>query len=479
MKSLFSTLIAMLLCLGIAISSANAIGLLNPAEGYVGSDACSTCHASKFQNWQTTLHSGIYREPIPENVISDFSGEVRLSKSSKGIPEVVVELDNNGGAGPFTVTIQGQTYTVDRAHGGREIASNEDPRDPNKAGHARYLGKQRYQTMINGVYYILPIQWNPIPDLDGNNGGWVEYHLEDWFDASGNLSLNPAQNEERRCAGCHQTGVQAAFDDTRGVVVYGAVEENIACEACHGPGAEHIASPSKATMFNPDTDVADINRKNDVCGSCHSRGSSVDSFNGKTLGYPYANGRGYRPGDNVWALYNDGGGYWAGGVSKQHHQQGPDFSKSKHSEFLTCWSCHDPHGSDNEHDLTVTARDNSLCGQCHVDKLASIEEHSGHPASNDASPRCVDCHMSAAQKSAVNYDIHQHTFEVMTPADTLELNQPNACAICHRSYEGTVDGSISAWNEDSDAIISGWLNEEFKARFGDSFVEFWEAYSND
>lgn len=455
---------------------ADAVGIMNPAEGYVGSTNCQPCHRNTYTNWQSTLHSSIYRDPIPQNIISNFTGEVRLSKSSKGIPEVTIQLNNNGGAGPFTVTIQGQTFTVARAHGGRAIAENADPLSPNTAGRSLYIGKQRYHTIVNGIYYILPIQWNPIPNLDGNKSGWVEYNLEDWFDTNGVLALNPAQNEERRCSGCHQTGVQVTYDQGRGQWIHGAIEENIGCESCHGPGEAHINSPSKATMFNPATDATDIDRKNDICGQCHSRGKSVEIFNGKTVEFPYKDGRGFRPGDNVWDLYIDGGGYWGDGVSRQHHQQSADYAKSKHSTVMTCWSCHNPHGSSNEHDLTKTARDNSLCGQCHPTILASIETHSNHPAANPQSPRCVDCHMNAMQNSAVDYDIHQHTFDVTPPAHTLAYSQPNACAICHRQYQGIVDSNISVWNEPSDLAVSGWLDTVFQALFINSNVNEWTEY---
>lgn len=481
-KSIWLGRAIMAMCVLLMASGVFAIGTLPPADGYVGSQMCSGCHAQKYQKWQTTLHSSIYRAPTAENLISPFNGVVRIADPGHGIPEVEITLDDNGGSGPFTATFGGQTYEVARMHGGRALERNEDAMFPELAGHARYIGKQRYHTKIGDVYYILPMQWNPIPDLDGNNGGWVAYHLNDWFDAEGNLALVVSQNEERRCAGCHQTGVQAGYDAASERWVYGAIEENIACEACHGPGQAHISASTseerRATMINPETDLADIDRQNDICGQCHARGSSKEVINGKTLGYPYANGRGFRPGDDVMQdLYNDGGGYWGGGLSKQHHQQAFDYKLSKHAGSMTCWSCHNPHGSENEHDLVQTARDNSLCSTCHPSEGGAIAAHSQHPESNPDSPRCVDCHMSAAQKSAVNYDIHQHTFEVLTPADTLAFARPNACAMCHRSYDGIEDGSISAWDEESDLVINAWLDTQYRTLFGGSFVETWAEYT--
>ena len=121
--------IASVFCLPLAMA-------LDPAPGFVGSDRCALCHSDKADRWRTTLHSSIYRSPDPANVISDFTGEVTLSDASKGIPETTFTLDNNGGNGPFTVTVKGETFVVDRAHGGRALDRNEDPRSPGVAGHS-------------------------------------------------------------------------------------------------------------------------------------------------------------------------------------------------------------------------------------------------------------------------------------------------------------------------------------------------------
>ena len=83
-----------------------------------------------------------------------------MSDAGKGIPETTFTLNNNGGAGPHTVTVLGETFTVDRVHGGRALARNEDPANPDKAGHSKYIGKQRYQTKVGDNYMILPLQWN-------------------------------------------------------------------------------------------------------------------------------------------------------------------------------------------------------------------------------------------------------------------------------------------------------------------------------
>ena len=96
-------------------------------------------------------------------------------------------------------------------------------------------------------------------------------------------------------------------------------------------------------------------------------------MNGAALGYPYRTDitpGTFRPGA-VWAdYYVEGGGYWGDGVTaKQHHQQYEEYLTSFHNAAgMTCTSCHNAHGSANEHDLTKPARgmaNGTLCYDCH------------------------------------------------------------------------------------------------------------------
>lgn len=470
----------------IIMASSTGIYALDPAAGYAGSIRCSVCHPQIFEQWKTTLHSDIYKSPVPENMIANWTGEVILSNPSLNIPPTSFTLNNNGGNGPFTVSFLGQSFTVDRIHGGRPVDSNEDPNNPGKAGSSKYIGKQRYHTKMSNNFMILPLQWNPVPNLDGKNGGWVPYNLEDWVTPAGILEPKVVTRaEENNCAGCHQTGVQVSFNEAIQRYELGRIEENIACEACHGPGEQHASTANSNLIINPSKLTA-IQQQMDVCGQCHTRVKSKELVGGRNLGFPY-NIRNMRPGDILEDFANPASGLWQGGISKQHHQQREDyighdnFEGSAHAKAgLTCFSCHNAHGSENEHDLIATARDNTLCLNCHKEKFPntnSIALHSQHAVDIAGAPRCVDCHMSATQKSAVDFDIHQHNFKVLTPAQTLEFAQPNACAMCHRSYQGTVDKNIAVWNEDSDIIINTWLNEQFQAMFVSSGIPSWEKYN--
>jgi len=166
-------------------------------------------------------------------------------------------------------------------------------------------------------------------------------------------------------------------------------------------------------------------------------------------------------------------------AAKQHHQQWTDMEQGPHgtnkSFDVTCWSCHDPHAPAGSHQIrdtivengiTIKTRndDDSLCLACHAGsgdfagltkaQVAAIASGSPDPAlistvrmhtkhsfnptasGNDAASRCSGCHMPKTAKSAVNNDIHNHTFLIIQPSLSKTTagstaGVRNSCDGCH------------------------------------------------
>ncbi|MFV1960100.1 MAG: cytochrome c3 family protein, partial [Planctomycetota bacterium] len=59
--------------------------------------------------------------------------------------------------------------------------------------------------------------------------------------------------------------------------------------------------------------------------------------------------------------------------SKGHHQQFFDVTRTKmyknDNELVVCFSCHDAHGTDEEHQLVANGDNNAVCFTCHSDEL--------------------------------------------------------------------------------------------------------------
>lgn len=461
---------------------------------YVTSETCAACHTDEYQRWDNTAHAHALKpvdSPFRGGVIGDFAQNPVLSDPANNIPPVTIHLSKQDNSRIVTLGDGGPTYPVDRVQGGG-------------GGW-----KQRYQTIIGKSYYILPIQWNE------KDQKWVAYDLNKWFDAQGNPKT-PAKADsfERRCLGCHSTDLHVAYDGQTGEYMTTHSELNVGCEACHGPASGHInAGGGSEGIINPE-DLS-LERAGEVCGRCHGRGDSTyvnSTGDGKRRGYPWSpEDREFRPGDVLSDFYTfttSSSDLWPDGTAKSHHQQYMDYIQSSKAtdmqEKVTCFSCHDPHGSPNEFDVVASVKrdsveittqndDNTLCLACHagdgdfaaitkemvanpMQNLAAIgavvNKHTGHelyfPMGEGftAVGRCSKCHMPKVAKSAVPYDIHSHTFRVIEPEETLTYFMPSSCAVsCHRQLSNVVptapgfgDANLANWGERTDVALAKFLN---------------------
>jgi predicted CXXCH cytochrome family protein len=348
---------------------------------YVGSRACQTCHADIYTRWQKTPMANIVRDPRehPEAILPDLATNT-VKK--------------------FTRDDVGLVYGS--------------------------IWKQRYFTKIDDDYYPQPSQW------DIMNRVWRAYFVPndgDWW-----APLYPPDNMKRPtsalCDGCHSVNFN--------IRDHSVTEWNVGCERCHGPGSEHVASPSRRNIQNPGR--MDYVHATDTCVQCHSQGRPLTNpIEGKYYDWPV----GFHVGLNLqdyWQLEEHKLGetsftHFPDGTAHKNRMQGNDFVQSvMYRRGVTCFSCHDVHGTANYAELRLPPT--QICLTCHGPgmpngpRTATLEEHTHHRAGSPGS-QCVDCHMPAIETTVANVNVHAHTFSFITPAMTDQYKIPNACTSCH------------------------------------------------
>jgi hypothetical protein len=321
------------------------------ASEFAGSEKCGTCHAAEFKSWQDTYHAKMVRSP-QEGLLKDA-----VDNWAK---------DSKGNAGPTKGNIDGKAYAL---------------ADVQMVVGSKW--KQRYlvKNPATGNHQFMDKQWNRY------SNAWEGYgQKNDW---------------ETQCATCHTTGYRITAYDPKNTAAMKVAfsEKNVGCEACHGPGAKHAASGSKADIYN--SGKAAKAEADKVCGYCHVRaendkwltaqGNHSEHIPHPDLGQTNRAGKddftkwypdklllpGIQPEDPVNKNYPNTdlnnaffideaaqkSGYFE---ARKHHQEYQEHLQSKHAKagLLTCSDCHSLHSVKGQ--VKVAAQS---CKSCHGDKM--------------------------------------------------------------------------------------------------------------
>jgi predicted CXXCH cytochrome family protein len=221
------------------------------------------------------------------------------------------------------------------------------------------------------------------------------------------------------CGSCHVTGL-----DTE---TWGFAEFGVGCESCHGPGEEHASDPENVKPFAGVDDQ--------VCGSCHSRGTSPDGYH-----FPAS----YEPGESLeehFSFTTEDEYFWPDGSARSNHQQYMDLHNGNAmgaAATVNCTTCHLVHET-GEEETQLREPLNGLCLECHNEQRALVQHTPFHQqALRTYSFLCTDCHMPKIVSDAygtLDFDLHSHAFMQPNPSATIEhggLDQmPNSCNKCH------------------------------------------------
>lgn len=410
---------------------------------FVGRKTCATCHAAEVEAWSGSHHDLAFQEASEETVLGDF-GDATFTHF--GVTSRFFRKD-----GAFLVN----TEAPDGALADFEIAYSFGV-DPLQQYLVEFPG---------GRLQVLGIAWDTRPKDQGGQR-WFHLYADERIAPGDELfwtGIN--QNWNFMCAECHSTDLRRNYDldENRYRTTWSDID--VACEACHGPGSEHVAWAGRARAGEEDPSygpsqgltvalgrVADTkwafppgavtakpetpprgSAEIEVCAPCHSRRAPLGD--GHVPGEPLMDG--YRPSLLTERLYHADGQ-----IRDEVYVYGSFLQSTMHAAGVTCGNCHDPHS------LKLRAEGNGVCVQCHKGDAFDTAAHHFHapgaPGSN-----CVDCHAPETTYMVVD-PRRDHSFRVPRPDLSAALGAPNACTGCH-------DDRTDQWAADT---IAGWYGPD-------------------
>lgn len=325
----------------------------------------------------------------------------------------------------------------------------------------RSVGSHRYQQYLardGDAWLRLPVAWDveerrwmhmngafltpdPVEPAPGASGVRADYdrHVTRWND---------------NCIYCHNVAPNPGLDAASGRFDSRVAELGIACEACHGPGGDHVrrnTSPLRRYALHLGFGRRDPSivhpgrlspaRSADVCGYCHGQRITAD------IARVHRDGDAFVPGEPLSShsrplardttLNGEPGvfasRFWNDGTPRltAYEYQGLLASPCHARGKLTCESCHAMHDSDPASQLRRDRGGDAMCTACHAKFAAANElrQHTRHdPAGSGA--RCRACHMPDIVYGLVGARI-SHRIEAPDPAANARDARPDACTLCH------------------------------------------------
>ncbi len=402
---------------------------LNPAgtevlaAQYMGRETCKECHEKEYNLFQGSDHDMAMDTATEETVLGDFND---VSFTHFGVTSRFYRSD-----GKFMVHTEGpdgslEDYQIDYVFGIRPLQ--------------QYLIK-----FPGGRYQCLPLCWDTRPSEEGGQR-WFHVYNDERIPPDDVLHwTRVTQNWNYMCAECHSTNLHKNYSYSEKAYHTTWSEIDVSCEACHGPGSEHIdwaekveagSSPDiypdmglvlrlkdtdNATwIFDPDSVTArrSVPRESDelvqMCGRCHARRAvaTEDYYHGGSLL------------DTHWPSLLEEDLYFADGQILDEVYVYASFLQSKmYKAGVVCKDCHEPHSGQ------VYVQGNALCYRCHMATEYGSRKHHFHDPSKEGAS-CFECHMHERTYMVVD-PRRDHSIRIPRPDLSDKLGTPNACNQCH------------------------------------------------
>ncbi len=384
---------------------------------------CAKCHQKEYKLWLGSHHDQAMKIASPQTVLGNFNNQTftkdgitsKFYRKKKAY--YIQAQDNDGKIKNYKVLYTFGFYPLQQ-----------------------YLLKYN-----NGKLQAYTIAWDARTKEQGGQK-WYDLYPNEKIPANDPLHWTTQNfNWNYMCAECHSTNLKKNYDPKKKSYHTTWTQINVACQACHGPGAEHVQwakdlqsntanlndknkglafklkEPTPA-IWNIDPITKQPKRSTKIksnvqvqtCAKCHSRRTPITQ--------KYTHGK---PLLDTHLLENLRENLYHpdGQIQDEVYVYGSFIQSKMYHNNVRCSDCHDVHST------KIKFQGAALCTQCHTQQTYDTPKHHKHkPFGKGAS--CVDCHMP--QKTYMIIDPRRdHSIRIPRPDLSIQDNTPNACINCH------------------------------------------------
>ncbi|MDR2849404.1 MAG: tetratricopeptide repeat protein [Verrucomicrobiota bacterium] len=389
-------------------------------DAFAGSTSCRECHENFYELWSTS-HHGLAMQPADDafsrRALTPLTNALEIAGSRFRTDAAARAVIEEGPKGT-------RSYPIVHAMGGKNVYYLLTP-------------------LERGRLQVLPVAYDVAQGAWFDAGASMVRHFTDgtpdaplhWRDSQ--LTFNTA------CFGCHVSQLAKNYDTATDTYRTVWREPGINCEACHGPGAEHIRAFKDAPAGQPPADLKLISMRNltraqsdETCVTCHAKMRPLTTN--------------FKPGDRFFDHYD-----LTTLENADFHPDGRDLGENytytlwltspcARSGQLDCTHCHTASGRNR----FAGEKANNACLPCHQERVEKVAAHTRHKADSRGS-LCVSCHMPTTTFARMKRT--DHSMRPPTPAATLAFKSPNACTFCHTDKDAQwADTQVRAWHPDRD-----------------------------
>ena len=421
-----TTGVVALACNAMAQAAATPVASPKPSleAAYVGRQGCVECHKREDAAYEGSHHD--------------------RAMQPAGATTVVGNFDNT----TFTYR-DGVTSTFYKKDGAYFVRTDGPDGQLHEYRIAYTFGIYPLQQYLiafpDGRLQALNVCWDTRPEREGGQR-WFHLYPNETVDFRDVLHwTGPYQNWNYMCAECHSTNVRKNYRVEQNRFETRWSEVDVSCEACHGPGSNHVdwarrvkagqadGDPSKglvvdlaarggAWVFEGTAAIARLSgarasHPQVVCARCHARRTLIsdDYRHDQSLAQTH-----------IMALLDEHLYHPDGQILDEVFEYGSFLQSLMHARGVVCSDCHDSHSG------RLRAQGNAVCAPCHRPSHYDTPAHHHHKAGTEAAG-CVPCHMLARHYMVV-HKRHDHSFRVPRPDLSVTLGTPSTCTDCHKEH---------------------------------------------